>query len=120
MAIQLNKQQMQLKSLQLHTQNLDQAVNFVIDKVKFEYENHSADMSILVNESFHLRTMSGQIDMVIFKLKDDCIYIDIIAGGGGHGILNLNLGSENQFVKSVSNVLDEFAANQNILCVKIG
>ncbi len=106
---------MKIRSLKVYHSNLDKIVNYVADKVKFEYENHSSDMSILLYESFHLRTMSGQVDMVIFKLNKDYIYIDILAGGGGEGILNLDLWSENEFIRCVENVLNEYVSNEEVI-----
>jgi len=105
---------MKIKPIKLHINDLDAVVNFTVDKLEFDYENHTKSMSILIKESFHLRTMSGQMETVVFKMKDNCVYIDILAGGGGKGLLNLDFGSENLSVSSILNVLQEFATERNV------
>ena len=105
---------MRIKPVKLHTNDLDAVVNFTVDRIKFVYENHTEFMSVLLSESFHLRTMSGQVEAVVFKLKENCVHIDILAGGGGTGLLNLNLGSERSSISSIVNVLQQFAAERNV------
>ena len=105
---------MRIRSIKMQTTDLDAVVNFTIEKIKFVYENHTEIMSLLMKESFHLRTMSGQTQSVIFKLKENCIYIDILAGGGGQGLLNLDWGSESSSISSIVKVLQEFAVDRNI------
>ena len=105
---------MKIRSIKMQTNDLDAVVNFTIGKIKFVYENHTEIMSVLMKESFHLRTISGQMEAITFKLKENCIHIDILAGGGGQGLLNLDWGSESSSISSVVKVLQEFAADRNI------
>ena len=105
---------MRIKPMKLHTNDLDAVVNFTIERVKFVYESHTEFMSVLLSESFHLRNMSGQVEAVVFKLKENYIHIDILAGGGGTGLLNLNWGAERSSISSIVSVLQEFAAERNV------
>ena len=58
-------------------------IKYLKKYLPFEYQNHSSDMSILANEDLHLRTNSSQMDMVILKIEEGSIDIDVIGGAGG-------------------------------------
>lgn len=58
---------MEISKYKLSTQDLDQVVNYIADHLPFDCENHSADMSVLTQEEYHLRSTSTQLNMVVIK-----------------------------------------------------
>lgn len=99
---------MKISKYQIATPDLDKVVNYIVKNLPFDYENHSSDMSILASEEYYLRNNSSQMNMVIAKRKDSSIFIDIIGGAGGKGILNINLWSEQGYIKRVRKVLNNY------------
>lgn len=97
----------------LSSDDLDKTVNFFAENLDFEYESHSMDMSILAGEEYHLRNDSTQLNLIIVKLINSKILVDVIGGAGGSGIFNLNWGSEKSYIKRVSKVLKKYCTENN-------
>ena len=58
-------------------------------------------MIVIAAEVYKLRTSSDQLNMVIIKLVDSQLHIDII-GAAGKGKFGLSLWSESGFVNSMN------------------
>ena len=97
---------MEILKLIIVSSNLDQIVNYLVDHLPFDYENHSAEMSVLAQEEYHLRSTSTQLNMIVAKRKGDSILLDVIGGAGGSGLLNCDFGTEKGYLKKVSEVLE--------------
>lgn len=101
--------------VRIRDNRLDQLVNHLIQELKFDYENHSVDMSVLAAENFYFRTMSAQVNMVILKKEASFILIDIMGGGGGSGLLNIDWGSEKGYTGKVTKVINKYSAAHNLI-----
>lgn len=109
-----NNDNMKISRFKVYTTDRKMIIKYLKKYLPFEYQNHSSDMSILANEDLHLRTNSSQMDMVILKIEEGSIDIDVIGGAGGVGILNINWGSEKESIKGVRNILLQFSEEFNI------
>ena len=98
----------------MSTRNLDDLVNYFVDQIQFDYENHSEEISILVKEAFYLRTSSTQNNMLIFKRSGNHILVDIIGSAGGTGLLNFSWGSEASFINKVMHLLKDYCSLNRI------
>jgi hypothetical protein len=94
--------------LKLNDSNLDQLVNYLIKERKFDYENHSQDMSILISHNARLIDMTFHVNMVIIKKEGPVIYIDVITAGGDV-LLDFNAGVEKGYIRENSKVVYEYA-----------
>jgi hypothetical protein len=109
-----NNDNMKISRFKVYTTDRKMIIKYLKKYLPFEYQNHSSDMSILANEDLYLRTNSSQMDMVILKIEEGSIDIDVIGGAGGVGILNINWGSEKEYIKGVRNILLQFSEEFNI------
>ena len=101
---------MKILKLQLSDRNLDTIVEFLIQEMTFDYENHSADMSVLAKEEFYFRTDSKQLNMMLLKTTKAGMEIDVVGGAGGSGLLSLTFGSEASFVANTRELLERYAS----------
>lgn len=99
---------MEISKYRLASSNLDQAVNYLVENLNFDYENHSSDMSVLTEEEFHFRTTSSQLNMIVARRSEDFIFLDIIGSAGGSGIFNFDFWSEQGYINKVRKVLDSY------------
>jgi hypothetical protein len=104
---------MRILKLKLGCSDLDTTIDFLINNLKFDYENHSTDMSILASEEFYFRNLSTQLNMIIARKEKSHILIDIIGGAGGSGILNINWWSEKGYTNRVRKVLKKYVDEFN-------
>jgi len=79
---------MKILKLKLGCSDLDKTIDYLITNLKFDYENHNTDMSILASEEFWFK--STQLNMIIAKKEKSYILIDIIGAAGSTGILHIN------------------------------
>jgi len=100
---------MRTTKYKLATDDLDKTVNYLIERLDFDYENHSINMSVLALEEFYFRNSSTQLNMIIAKREESYILIDVMGSAGGTGIFNINWWSEKGYIKRVKRVLDEYA-----------
>ncbi|MBD0369041.1 MAG: hypothetical protein ICV53_23420 [Flavisolibacter sp.] len=105
---------MTVLKLKLTDNNLDQLVNYLIQELNFDYENHSTDMSILIADNLYFIHMSAQLNMIIMKKEASFILIDIIGGGGGDGILNMDFGTEKGYTKRTAKVIYKYAEEYSL------
>jgi hypothetical protein len=103
---------MKILKLKLGDSNLDRIIDYLIRNLKFDYENHSTDMSILAQEQFWFK--STQLNMIIAKKENTSILIDIIGAAGSTGILHINWWSEKGYTKRVKKVLKEYVDEFNL------
>ena len=104
---------MRILKLKLDCSDLDKTINYLINNLQFDYENHSTDMSVLASEEFYFRNHSTQLNMIIARKEESRILIDVIGGAGGHGILNINWWSEKGYTNRVKKVLKKYADEFN-------
>jgi hypothetical protein len=105
---------MKILKLKLGCADLEKTIEYLIENLRFDYENHSIDMSVLASEEFYFRNASTQLNMIIALLDKSEIYIDIMGGAGGSGILNINWWSEKGYTNRVKKVLRKYAAEFNL------
>ncbi len=98
---------MNISKYKITTDDLDKIVNYLIEQLPFDYENHSRDMTVLAQEKFYFRNNSTQLNMIIAKRVDSSIHLDVIGSAGGTGLFNFNLWSEKGFLKRVKNILKD-------------
>jgi len=106
---------MEISKYRLVSSNLDQVVNFLVENLTFDYENHSSDMSVLTEEEFHFRTSSSQLNMIVARRTEDSIFLDIIGSAGGSGIFNFDFWSEQGYINKVRKVLDRFCEEYGLI-----
>ena len=105
---------MNISRIRISEDNLDRLVNFLIQELRFDYENHSVDMTILASEDYYLRNTSAQLNMIILKKEESSVLIDIIGAGGGTGFFFTNFGSEKAFIKKAIKVIGRYCAANGI------
>jgi len=110
---------MKIGKFKLITSDLDKIINYLVENMSFDYENHSADMSVLASEEYYFRNESTQMNMIIAKKKDSFIMLDVMGGAGGTGIFNISWGSEKGYIKTVSKVLANFSEEFEIEIIRI-
>jgi hypothetical protein len=100
----------------LGSSDLKKIIDYLTDNydLDFIYENHSNDMSILASEDLYLRTGSYQFNMIIGKIENEHIIIDVIGGAGGTGLLNISWGSEKSYTKKVKIILRNYVEESNL------
>ncbi len=86
----------------------DELISYLTQSMLFDYINISAEMTILANEEFYMRTNTDQLNLIIMKRIDAYLYIDLIGGGGGTGLLSITWGSEAAFVKKAMRIVEDF------------
>jgi hypothetical protein len=100
---------MKILKLKVGTTDLDSMKVYIIKNFEFQYENHSADMTILATEDFYFRNNSTQLNMIVAKREESALLIDVIGGAGGAGLLNINWWSEKSYTGKVNNLLQKYA-----------
>ena len=99
---------MKIVKLKLGCSDLDRIIDYLINNLQFDYENHSTDLSILASEDYYFRNNSTQLNMIIAKKENSYIMIDIMGGAGGSGFLNINWWSEKGYTNKVKKVLQKY------------
>ena len=110
---------MKILKLKLGCSDLDKTIDYLINNLQFDYENHSADMSILASEEFYFRNLSTQLNMIIARKEKSHILIDIIGGAGGSGILNIDWWSEKGYTNRVKNIIKKYIDEFNLTLEEI-
>lgn len=105
---------MNISRYKIFTIDREEFINYLNNYLSFKYENHSSDMSILANEEYYLRNNSTQMNLVILKINENSLDIDIIGSAGGSGIFNINLWSEKGYIKKVKKLLVKFSEEYKI------
>ena len=103
---------MTIVKLKIADNKLDMLVNYIVEELAFDYENHSPDVSILAVENLSFRNPSGQFNIVIFKREADFILVDVIAGGGNRGLLDAIGNSEKGYTQLVTKKIHTYAREQ--------
>lgn len=86
----------------------DELISYLTQTVLFDYVNISEELTILANEEFYLRTSSDQLNLIVIKSVGSYLYIDLIGGGGGSGLLGITWGSEGAFGRRMLKTLKAF------------
>ena len=86
----------------------DELISYLTQTVLFDYVNISEELTILANEEFYLRTSSDQLNLIVIKSVGSYLYIDLIGGGGGTGLLGITWGSEGAFVRKTLKIVEAF------------
>ena len=105
---------MKIGKFKLFTSDLDKTVNYLVENLSFDYENHSVDMSILSSEEYYFRNRSTQLNMIIAKKIESCILIDVLGSAGGTGIFNISWGSEKGYIKTVHKIINKFSEEYSV------
>jgi hypothetical protein len=105
---------MKISKLQLSDKNPDAIVEFLLQEMTFDYENHSTDMYVLAKEVYYFRTKSKQLNMIVLKMKNSVMEIDLIGCAGGRGLLNITFGSEASFVSNAQELLQRYAREKDL------
>jgi hypothetical protein len=106
---------MRIVKLKINDADLDRIVNYLIEHLSFDYENHSTEMSILASEEFYFRTFSAQLNMIIVKKEMSDILIDIIGAAGGSGLLNIDWWSEKGYTNRAKKVINKYKDEFNLI-----
>ena len=99
---------MQISKLKITNVLQEQLISYLTGSILFDYINISTETTILAIEEYYLRTNSQQLNLIIIKVVDSDLHIDVIGAGGGAGILGLNWGSEESFAKKAIKDLKDF------------
>ncbi len=105
--------------LKLNDNNLDQVVNYLIHKGKFDYENHGANMSVLISDNIRLIDMTAHVNIVILKKEADYIYIDVISGGGEDGLLDFSGLVNKDYTGITARTIYDYAELYELLIEKV-
>ena len=110
---------MKIIKFKLGCSDLDRTIDYLINNLQFDYENHSTDMSILASEDYYLRNNSTQLNMIVAKKENSYIMVDIIGGAGGSGFLNISWWSEKGYTNKVKKVLNKYVDEFNLTLEEI-
>jgi hypothetical protein len=102
---------MTILKLKIADANLETWVNYLVEELAFDYENHSTDSSLLAVEHLSFRNPSGQLNLVVFKREGSFILVDVVAGGGTRGLLDIVGNSEKGFTDLVGKKIHAYAGN---------
>jgi hypothetical protein len=111
---------MTIVKLKITGDNLDLLVNFLVEELEFSYENHSQNMSILAAENLSFRNPLGQVNLVIFKRETSFILVDIMAGGGNRGFLDIIGNSEKGYTRIVMAKINTYAEERGLVVEMLG
>lgn len=77
------------------------------------------NIHILISEKYYFRTNSQLMACLILKIEDEnnCV-IDIVAGGGGQGLLDSTWGAEKKRVKEIVDEIEKICEHRGweIVC----
>lgn len=110
---------MHVAKFEIDSSNLDQIVNHLIEFIDFDYENHSTDMSVLASEDRNFTNSSSQFNLIILKVSNSRLFIEVVGAAGGTGLLNIDWGSEKGFIKKVEKQLADYATEFGLVLEKI-
>ena len=99
---------MQIAKLKITGALQDELISYLTQSVLFDYVNISEEMTVFASEEFYLRTSSDQLNLIVIKSVGSYLYIDLIGGGGGTGLLGITWGSEGAFVKKMLKIVEAF------------
>ena len=109
---------MKILKLKINDGDLDRLVNYLIEHLSFDYENHSTEMSVIASEEFYFRTFSAQLNMIIARKETSYILIDIVGAAGGSGLLIIDWWSEKGYTNRVKKVLNKYKEEFNLVIEK--
>src|SRR5687768_15229667 len=92
--------------------SLTKLVTHLTTSYQVDYVNMSNDMAVLANENFYIRNNSAQLDMLVLKMEDSVLYVDLMGSAGGAGLFNFNFGSERSFIKRTTKIILDYCASQ--------
>ena len=93
---------------------LEKLVAHLTASYQVDYVNVSSDMAVLANENFYLRNNSTQLDMLVIKIEDSVLYVDLMGSAGGAGLFNFNFGSERSFINRTTKIIRDYCASQQV------
>ena len=108
---------MTIRHLRIKSTDIDVWVDYLCQKLKIDYENHSNDCTVLATEEYFFRTNSSQLNLIVLKMEKKYLLIDVIAAGGGVGIFNFSLGAEGSFCGKVYGMVEQYCEDKN-LCLE--
>lgn len=100
---------MRNSNYKLESSDLDQLINYLIEHVQFNYENHSSDMSVLSAEQRYVWSKGYQHNMVIAKKKESHILIDIMVMSSDQTFYSFKAASQKNFIHGVEKVIREYS-----------
>lgn len=110
---------MHLTKLKLTGINLDTFINFIIEQIEFDYENHSEKMTVLVKEEKSFRHQYYQVNIVTVKEATDCLLLDINSNGIEGRIVDYFVKSEEHFALDFVRILLKNCKELNFRIEKI-
>jgi hypothetical protein len=110
---------MHIARLKLVGMSLEKLVDHLTTSFQIDYINISNDMAVLANENLYLRNSSTQLDMLVIKVQEGDLHVDLIGGAGGAGLFNFNFGSEKSFTKRATKIIRDYCAIHQIEVVAI-
>ncbi len=105
---------MTILKLKISGNILDDLVNYLILQLNFDYENHSTDMSILYAENFYFTKLATHGNMLVLKKESSYIKIDIVAGLGNTGLLNLDRRIEREYTWEIGTIIRKYAEENSL------
>lgn len=60
---------MKVSKFRIDSTDIDDFIDFLINELSFNYENHSPNMSLLASEEYYFRNGSAQLNMIVAKKR---------------------------------------------------
>lgn len=99
---------MESRKLRIKGKNIKEIVHLLSSDIQNSKLQPEENIYILISEKFYFRTSSQLMACLILKIEDEnnCV-IDIVAGGGGAGLLSNSWGAEEKRVKEIVDEIEK-------------
>jgi len=105
---------MKITSVKINNSALENVSDFLCREHHFEYKKQDDKLVVLASEQYYFRTNSTQLNMVVATQENEDVIIDLIGGAGSAGLLNIDFGSERNFIKMARKLLAKMCEEMNL------
>lgn len=105
---------MQVSKLRVIGSSKRELIEYLVGEITFSYSRDFGDTTIISGEEYRLRISSTQLYFIVLNSSDDHLYIEIVCGGGGEGLLQIAWGSEKAFIKRAEKCIADFCLKNKV------
>ena len=98
---------MQINKLKLTGITLDNFVNFIIQKIEFDFESHSPKMSVLMKEEYLMFRNAYDCQTLVIKSTRTGLVMELTSVGGEAWLWDIFSNPEERFFNKVWKILEE-------------
>lgn len=102
-------------TIQDPNQDVGGLARFLESSLDINHKTAFADGCVLFSEKFYFRINSTQLNVItIRKGQTGLLCVEVMAGGGGTGVFNINLGAERKFIKTIDKLLEAYCEERHL------